>query len=99
MGLENIADSGVADLIADFSKFTLDPIEIPRSIFFSELQSQVDDYLTDSWPSKRPRDNELLRLQESVVVQFHIDSFPLFLGTGSGIPITLFQCFVLKVHG
>lgn len=47
MRLEDIGDGRVANLIADFIQFTLDPVISPGWIRTGELQRQVDDRLSD----------------------------------------------------
>ncbi len=51
MGSQNIGDRRVANLIADFGKLPLNPVESPSWILSGELQSQINDHLADSWPS------------------------------------------------
>jgi hypothetical protein len=48
---QDIGDGRVADRVADFGKLALNPIAAPARIFLSKLQNQIDDDLTDAWPS------------------------------------------------
>lgn len=48
MGLQNIGDRRVANLVTNFRECALNPVAAPRWIFVGELPSQINDHLTDS---------------------------------------------------
>ncbi len=49
VGSENVADRGVADVVADVGQRTLDSVVTPGPIFLGELQGQINNHLADSW--------------------------------------------------
>ena len=64
MSFEDIADGGIANLIADFSELTLNSIETPGRILLREFHGQVDNDLAD------PRSARFLLLALRVVPLF-----------------------------
>ena len=51
MGLQDIGNRRVANLVADLGELALNPVATPGGILLGKLQSQIDNHLADSWPS------------------------------------------------
>ena len=51
MGLEDVADSRVGDVVANIGQATLDPVKAPTWVFFGQSQYEVHDDLSHTWPT------------------------------------------------
>jgi len=49
--LEDAADGGRADLVAEFEEFALDPLVSPSAVLGGETSDQRGDLCTDWWPA------------------------------------------------
>ncbi len=52
VGFEDIANGGVADVVAYVRQRTANTVVTPRRILFREPHGQVNDHLSGSWPTR-----------------------------------------------
>ncbi len=53
-GFGNIANGGVADAVANIRKCNADTVVAPGRVLIRELDGQVNDHLSGSWPTCLP---------------------------------------------